>query len=324
MELNDSDFNSTYDSDYDYDYSARQSLNFYQRLFIELFTLMAVLSLVSNVLTIFLICRHQKLRRNVTNIIILNINIVQAFIFLTSPLLLRFLMEFSKLYLHFSRQRIGSSVICALCNLDVFLMSSLCVFILLLVCNWFIKVYKKESYPKFCHVYKFLILSIYLFIIFSCSVTIQSCFVTEKLYVIHSIHWCILLGFYVILAIFLIVMNIVHRFMSTRETRSNHAGLALANIFIVVWIPLFIYLIFLIFGQHYWHVVGIVCTNLVLTSPVFSFLYLFLYHSDYNIFFKRLVKCESNKYENELLDQEQSVIFRNIDEVESLGENCDY
>lgn len=259
------------------------------RLLLELFTLIALLSLISNILTIFLICKHKKLRCNATNIIILNINLVQMLVFCSSPLILRIWIDFPYLlYTYWDDDIVMSFFFCTLNTIELVLMSSLCIFLILLVCDWYFKVYKKGNYSKFCNVYKFFIVFIYLIIIFCSFLTTQFCFRIEEPTFLPIIILYVSLLFYVIMAVFLIAMNIVHWFKIRVETRPNEPGLPLGNIFILVWVPFVIYFLFEIYGIRY-VILRVVCTTFVFTSPIFSFLYLFFYCNDYNMFLKRLV-----------------------------------
>lgn len=284
--------------------------------------LISVISLICNILTIFVICKHQKLHRNVTNIIILNINIVQTVIFFSSPIILWVIAEY---YFNFNVESNSEKlevVVCILINFEFALIFSLGWFILLLVSDWYFKVYKEGSYSKFCNVYKFFIVSIYLLIIISSFLTTQSCF-ADHLYLAHYVYVHILLLVSVLLVIFLVILNIVHRCRSiTTETYSKHPGLALANIFILVLVPSLLNLIAIINDASN-AVLTIVCMIFGLTDPIFSLLYLFFSHNDYNIFFKRLFKLQCNSFENELLqEEEQSVTFSNAN-GSPTRENCD-
>lgn len=271
----------------------------WENFFLGIFTLVAVVSLICNILTISVIYRHQELNCNVTNIIILNTNIVQAITFFSSPITLRVSMDY-----YSNRMEM---VWCTINSFELTLIFALCWFVLLLISDWYFQVYKNGN-CKFPYMYKISIVFIYLIIIISGLLTTHTCLTGTNLYLARYTYLKVLLSFFVHFVTFLIVVNIVHRCKTARETRSSHPGLALANIFILVWIPSLLNLIAIINDASNF-VLIVACMIFGFTSPIFSLLYLACYDNEYTVSFKDLFKFKCN--ENQLLEQEKTVHFGN-------------
>lgn len=126
---------------------------------LEIFTAISLVACITNVLIIFSILKCNKLRTKVTNIIIGHIKIVEAMFLLVTPLTCRIYMTFSHL------SHLSTSVFWGLYQTEILLGCGVCLFLVLLVFDGHLKLYHNNLHRKFCGVYKYYIIAIYILII---------------------------------------------------------------------------------------------------------------------------------------------------------------
>ncbi|KAJ3642372.1 hypothetical protein Zmor_025167 [Zophobas morio] len=266
----------------------------YERIFLEVFTVVGLLSVVANSLLIFVIVKYKKMREDPTNVIFLQMNILQAFCLLATPLTLRILMEF------FDVSPVHTIVFCASYQVESTIMVAITWYLFLLICDWYLKLYYKNVYVKFCRVYKFFIAAFYVLTMFVCSITVQICFKSAM----YGFVYMILAAGLCFLVLFLIIINIIHLVRRRRITSDckGNIGLAIANIWFGLWCPTLIFVLLTILGNIAAPVLLIFVFSLGFSSPVFNLIYLYYYDDRYNIFLRKVFTCKCNEYSNESLE----------------------
>ncbi|KYB25436.1 uncharacterized protein LOC100142219 [Tribolium castaneum] len=277
----------------------------YDRIFLELFTLVAFLSATANTLLIFTIIKYKKLRENATNVIFLHVNISQAGFLLSTPLIFR-------TFLYFFDKSVHLTVFCAFYQLTACVGSAIAGFLFLLICDSYLKIYHKEKYRKFCRILKYFIIAIYVLTILTSSVTLHVCF-NSYMYAFTHIFF-----FFAICCVFiaLIVVNLVHAFRKRRVNyKDSNIGLVVANAFFLLWTPA---VIFVVLSKN-----GIVFAGLIvfilffalgLTSPIFNLVYVYCCDNNFNVFLRQVFTCRCKDYKNEDLE-DQPVVYNDVNGV---------
>jgi hypothetical protein len=295
--------NSTNITDDDYEYEPIG----YDRIFLEVFTLVGLLSVAANFFIVFVVLKYKKLREDATNLIFLHVNILQAAFLLGTPLTTRVMMMLTHV------TSVHGAVFCALYQIEISVMFAATWFLFLMVCDWYIKLYHKETYVKFCRFYKFGVAAVYVLALFTTSITVQLCF-QHYMFVITYI---VMVASVALFVLFLIVMNILHAVKKRRITvgRSGTYGLAITNIFFLLWFPSVILIIVTIKVVVNTPLFFICLLPLGFSTPIFNLIYLYNFDDNYNVFLKQVFKCRCNKYSNETLE-DQPVSYNDVNGVQ--------
>jgi hypothetical protein len=281
----------------------------YVRISLEVFTVVGLLSVAANFFIVFVVLKYKKLREDATNLIFLHVNILQVAFLLATPLTIRLTMMFTEVTV------VYRVVFWALYQIEISVMFAATCFLFLMVRDWYIKLYRKETYVKFCRIYKFGIATVYVLALFITSITIQFRF-QHNMFLITYIIYIVMLASVGLFLLFLIVMNIIHAFKKRRITvgRSGTYGLAIANIFFLLWLPSVLFVIVSIDRVFNTSLFFIGLLPLSFSTPIFNLIYLYNFDENYNVFLKQLFKCRCNQYSNETL-QDQPVSYNDANGV---------
>ncbi|XP_044268286.1 type-1A angiotensin II receptor-like [Tribolium madens] len=281
----------------------------YQRIFLELFTLVALISLAANCFLVYVIFKYKKLRKETTNKIFLHLNILQAVFLIATPLTLRFAIEFVWSF------EVHLCVFCTLYQIELNAQFAITGILFLLVCDSYLSIYSKDKYKKFGRFYKYFLISLYVLTGCTSLVTIQYCF---------TFHYMVLYAYFVmivaiiILVVFLIVINIIHVIKKRKLTnyKSSNIGLVVPNIFFLLWSPFLIFLLQSVLGITVdTPITAIILCSLGFSSPVLNLIYVYFYDNNFNVFLRQVFTCRCKEYKNENLE-DQSVAYNDIEGVQ--------
>ncbi|XP_063921323.1 uncharacterized protein LOC135136121 [Zophobas morio] len=281
--------------------------SFYERLFLEFFTVVGLLSEAANIIFIITIAKNKKLREDVSNVIFLHVNIIQAIYLLATPLTFRISMSF------FHVSQIHAIVLCLTYQVEFNMMFGITWFHILVICDWYLKLYHEDTYQKFCRIYKFFIIMLYVVMLMGCSITVHYCLNHQMLAVTYMFMF---IGVH-LLATTLVIVNVVHLFKKRRILggRKGTNGLAITNIFFILWSGVLVLLFLEFIGlKMYAPVFVIFLCVLGFSSPVFNLIYLYYCDDYYRIFLRQVIKCERNRYSNEGLES-PAVRYQNVNSV---------
>ncbi|KYB25437.1 somatostatin receptor type 4 [Tribolium castaneum] len=279
----------------------------YERIFLELFTVVALLSLAANSLLIFVIVKYKKLRKDATNVIFLHVNILQAVFLVSAPLTWRTSMYF------FFKSPVHFTVFCALYQIEACVGSAIIGFLFLLICDSYLKIYYKEKYRKFCRIYKFLQIAIYFLMLCTCSITINVCF---SRYMFAFAYIFIFFAICIVIAV-LIIIDVIHVFRKRKLTnyKDSNIGLVVSNFFFLFWMPCILFFVSCTRGQTCEPIALILLFVLGFASPIFNLVYVFCCDNYFNVFLKQVFTCRCKEYKNEDLE-DQSVVYSDSNGVQ--------
>ncbi|XP_044272063.1 kappa-type opioid receptor-like [Tribolium madens] len=279
----------------------------HERIFLELFTLVALLSLAANSLLIFVIVKYKKLRKDATNVIFLHVNILQAVYFFSAPLTWRTAIYF------FLDSPVHFTVFCALFQIEACVGAAIIGFLFLLICDSYLKIYYKEKYRKFCRIYKFFIIVIYILMLCTCTITVNVCFGRHMFaftYVFIFFAICVAIAI-------LIIIDIIHVFRKRKLTnyKDSNIGLVVANFYFLLWTPCVIFLLTSFIRGQGGHITLILLFVLGFTSPIFNLIYVYCCDNNFNVFLRQVFTCRCKEYKNEDLE-DQSVVYSDVNGVQ--------
>jgi hypothetical protein len=263
--------------------------NFYEKQVLKLTTIASVSSIIANILISVTIIKYKNLRRDVTNYTILHIVLVQIFSLLFDEILLWFFTYFGTPLPQYHTEFCAIFVGVRMLNAVSFLI------IILLVLNWYFKLYCDESkYSYFCKCHKFLLISIYLVCVLIFPFLTKLCLRSDVFATFYLV-----LSFQILMILVSMYMNLVQR-CSGRTSLQNvtDTGLSVANIIIIFCTPAYF---FLILAYYNLFPVYAVLFADVLATGVFPFVLYYLYKFDRNfqMYFKRFIACQRGGLENE-------------------------
>ncbi|KYB27697.1 hypothetical protein TcasGA2_TC034694 [Tribolium castaneum] len=125
----------------------QRNITSYERILLELFTIIALMSLTANSFLIFVIVKYEKLREDTTNQIFLHLNILQAVLLFSTPLTVRIANEF------FWSTAVHLRVFCVLYQVETNVMFAIVGVLFLIVCDSFLKIYYEDKYAKFRRIF---------------------------------------------------------------------------------------------------------------------------------------------------------------------------
>ncbi|KAJ3642371.1 hypothetical protein Zmor_025166 [Zophobas morio] len=275
------------------------SENFYEKQVLKLTTVASASSILANILISVTIIKYKNLRRSVTNTIILHIVLVQIISLVLDEVLLWFFTYFGTPLPQYHSEFCVIFVAVRIMNAISFL------FMILLVCNWYFKLYSNESkYSRFCKYHRFFLVLIYFVSILVFPFLTKMCLrkdVFATFYVVLSIQ--------IVMIVFCAYMNVVGKFKS-RSSFDHDVGLGVANITIVFCTPAYFFLVL-----AYYNLVPtyVVLFADILATGVFPFVLVYMYKCDRNfqMYFKKLISCRNGGLEN------GSVSYNLINHVET-------
>ncbi|KYB27695.1 uncharacterized protein LOC100142444 [Tribolium castaneum] len=280
----------------------------YHRIFIELFTIVALVSLAANSFLIFVIFKYKKLRKETTNKIFLHLNILQALFWIATPLTLQLGYEFEWSF------SVELGVFCTLYQIELNAAFAVTGILFVLVCDSFLSIYCKEKYKTFGRFYKYFLIGVYVLTVCTSLATIQYCFLLHYM-ILYTYHVMIVAT--LIFVVFLIIINIVHAVKKRKLTNyhSSNIGLAVPNIFFLLWSPFLIFLLIGFLAGLGEPITAIVLCSLGFSSPVFNLIYVYFYDNNFNVFLRQVFTCRCKEYKNENLE-DQSVAYNGVEGVQ--------
>ncbi|KYB27696.1 hypothetical protein TcasGA2_TC033099 [Tribolium castaneum] len=273
------------------------------RVFAELFTVVALLSIVANSFLIFVILKYKKLRDDTTNKLFLHFNILQIVILIASPL--GILLEAYSVDLQFE-------FMCGFLIIVFSALFGLLEIIWLLIFDSYIKFYCNNKYERFGSVCKYVLVVIYILTVITPFPAIP--WVTANPAGIGLFYYVMVPGV-ALLALVLIIINVIHAIRKRKLTnyKSSNIGLVIPNIFFLVLCPsLIIFLCLILLDLEAPSIIQILCL-LVYANPIYNFFYVYFFDSDYKVFLKLSFTCKSGEYDSVNLE-DQSVTYHDAKE----------
>lgn len=267
----------------------------YDKIFLELFTFVGILVILTNSVLVFTILRFEKLKKEVTNLILVHLNIVQAVYLLATPLTLRVNLAF-----RFISSSVHISVFCSFYQAEAILGCAVLIFLMLLIFDGYLKLYHKKPYDTFTKLHKFIICAIYFVVICACTVSTGMCAHGYMTFVSIYIFLFIIASFF----LFLIIMNVIHFVKKQSLANFNkffNLGLSIGNIFFMFWTPWIFFIIISIIFRIHAPLSMIFLSTFGFSSPIFNLFYLYKYYNHFHIFLRQVFKCQCNNYQNETL-----------------------
>ncbi|KAG5886644.1 hypothetical protein JTB14_001006 [Gonioctena quinquepunctata] len=282
-----------------------ESTDLVTKIYIELYTILTFVCIACNIILGFVIIKYRRLRREKSNIILLNWTIVNNLFMLSSPISARLSMDWETYF-------DGIHIFCTLEQVQLSILLTNLLLIIVLFIDWFLKLYYTVTHQKFEKNLIFILGALYVCTAVCIGFTVEDCFsiggIRADIYLLFS---------YVIFIVFMIIMNIVH-FVKKRRlintTNVSHTPLYLANTYFLSVCPLFI-LVFIILGLSRYGIneviaLTLICGTLVLAlmNPIYFFVILFKYEKDYRTFLGHIFSCKCFDYKDDEL-QEEPVVF---------------
>ncbi|XP_064212709.1 C-C chemokine receptor type 2 [Tribolium castaneum] len=277
----------------------QRNITSYERILLELFTIIALMSLTANSFLIFVIVKYEKLREDTTNQIFLHLNILQAVLLFSTPLTVRIANEF------FWSTAVHLRVFCVLYQVETNVMFAIVGILFLIVCDSFLKIYYEDKYAKFRRICKFFLGGIYGSTACSSLLTVQYCIFNHYMAFFTYIVMALAVFIFVL---FLIVINVIHSFKKRKlNYKSSNLGLVVPNIFFLLWCPFLIVLFVTLFYKSA-HITTKALFLLGFLSPIFNLVYVYFWDDNYNVFLRQVFMFKCGKYQNDNLE-DQSVAY---------------
>ncbi|XP_050517406.1 uncharacterized protein LOC126892034 isoform X1 [Diabrotica virgifera virgifera] len=284
----------------EFDYYNHVSI--FYKIYIEIYTFLAIICIVANILLIFVILKYRRLRYDKENIIILNWCVLNTFFMLTQPQTFRFSFYWTGLWSH--------RAFCILEQAEFTALFGDILFIVLLFIFWFCKLYYPAKYVKLANHVRFAVIIVYFICLCSFSLHIYACFNRKYMRISELVLWLM----YLIFVVFMIVMNVVHlvkRRKFVQTTTVSNIPLILCNVyFSSIILLIFTILINITIDLGIEFAICLMATSMLLSivTPIYFFLTLYRYDKNYNTFLGYVLTCQCNKYGKDEF-QEEPVVF---------------
>ncbi|KYB25438.1 hypothetical protein TcasGA2_TC034474 [Tribolium castaneum] len=263
------------------------SENFYEKQVLKLTTVASFSSILANILISITIIKFKNLRRDVTYSIILHLVLVQIVSLVLDEVLLWFFTYFGTPLPQFHTEFCIIFVGVRMLNAISFLI------LILLVCNWYFKLFCNQSkYSRFAKYHGLLLAFIYLVAIVLLPFLAKLCLKKDVFATFY-----VVLSFQVLMIVASVAMNVVNKWKN-RQSFDNDSGLGVANVTMIFCTPAYLFLILAYFNVI---PVYIVLFADVLATGVFPFVLFYLYRYDRNfqMYFKKLFVCRRAYSESE-------------------------
>lgn len=270
-----------------------------EEVVIEVITCIGAVSILINLLLVFVIIKFKKLRQDSTNWIFLQVNIIQALFCIT----LIWLIWFQD----FSFEDKSGNYFCVLYEVNTYVAVVLGALFFFLICDSQIKLYHPEWYQKSIRSYKYVFIVFYIFICVLSGLTAPFCMI--QLMIASTPAALLLISF--IFAIVLIIVNIIHAIRKRKLTNyhSSNIGLVVSNIYLVFLLPFMIALLICLISYSDKALRTVITLAVLpLLTPIINLIYVYFYDKTYNVCLQQLFKCQCTNYESE--DIEQPVTYQ--------------
>lgn len=261
--------------------------NFYEKQVLKLTTVASFSSILANILISITIIKFKNLRQDVTYSIILHLVLVQIISLVLDEILLWFFTYFGTPLPQYHTEFCIIFVGVRMLNAISFLI------LILLVCNWYFKLFCNQSkYSRFCKYHGLLLVFIYFTAIVLLPFLTKLCLKKDVFATFY-----VVLSFQILMILVSIYMNLINK-CKNRRSFDNDSGLGVANITMIFCTPAYLFLILAYFNVI---PVYIVLFADVLATGVFPFVLFYLYRYDRNfqMYFKKLFVCRPVNSENE-------------------------
>ncbi|KAG5886645.1 hypothetical protein JTB14_001007 [Gonioctena quinquepunctata] len=271
---------------------------------LELFTILSMVCIACNIIIGFVIIKYRRLRREKSNIILLNWTIVNS-------LFILFLLVSIWLPMYWEIYFVATDISCTLQNLVLSILLANLLLIILLFIDWFLKLYYTVTYQKFEKNLMLILVALYVCTALCIGSTMGDCYFTERgedllLHFFNS---------YVTFIVFMIIMNIVHFVKKGRlidTTNVSYTPLYLTNTYFLSVCPLFILVPIILRcpGSFFNAAIDsiLICGTLVLAlmAPIYLLVILLKCEREYKKFLGYIFCCKCFNYKDAEL-QEESV-----------------